>query len=98
MLTENISRDGMLLRWEHRGAFLPRAGEMLIVEVELPEQAGFEKRCIRCQATVARLHAEPGASFTYVGLQIQAMDFRVAQAAGAGRQTVKYNAYGSRIL
>jgi hypothetical protein len=97
MFTENISRDGMLLRWDN-AAFLPKAGEMLIVEVALPEQEGFERRCIRCQATVARLNAEPGASFTYVGLQIHAMDFRVAQAAAAGRQTVKYNALGSRIL
>ena len=79
MLTENISRDGMLLRWEDAGGRLPSVGEMLIVEVELPEQEGFERRCIRCQTTVARVHAEPGATFTWVGLRIHAMDFRVAQ-------------------
>ncbi len=66
MLTENISRDGMLLRWEDPGARLPNVGEMLIVEVELPEQEGFERRCIRCQTTVARVHAEPDAS-VYLG-------------------------------
>jgi hypothetical protein len=79
MSTENISRDGMLLRWEESGVRLPNVGDMLIVEVELPEQEGFERRCIRCQTTVARVHADPGATFTWVGLQIHAMDFRVAQ-------------------
>jgi len=47
MLTENMSRDGMLLRWEENGGRLPNLGEMLIIEVELPEQEGFERRCIR---------------------------------------------------
>ncbi len=93
MHTENISRDGMLLRWEDTGARLPNVGEMLIVEVELPEQEGFEQRCIRCQTTVARVHAETDATFAWVGLRIHAMDFRVAQAA-AQRERVIYN--GSR--
>ncbi|MGC9947031.1 MAG: hypothetical protein ABSF64_11745 [Bryobacteraceae bacterium] len=98
MLTENISRDGMLLRWEESSARLPRVGEMLIVEVELPEQEGFERRCIRCQTTVARLHAEPGATFTWVGLRIHAMDFRVAQGAAARYEPVSYNGRGSRVF
>ncbi len=79
--TENISRDGMLLRWEECGVRLPNVGDMLIVEVELPEQAGFERRCIRCQTTVARLQPDGAAAFTWVGLRIHAMDFRIAQAA-----------------
>jgi len=96
MLTENMSRDGMLLRWEDTGARLPNVGEMLIVEVDLPEQEGFEPRCIRCQTTVARVHAEPGATFTWVGLRIHAMDFRVAQAASAQQERVGVNGHGSR--
>jgi hypothetical protein len=98
MLTENISRDGMLLRWEVSGTRLPAVGEMLIVEVELPEQEGFERRCIRCQTTVARLHAEPDATFTWVGLRIHAMDFRVAQGVSAHREPVSYNGRGSRMF
>jgi len=98
MLTENISRDGMLLRWEDSSARLPNVGEMLIVEVELPEQEGFERRCIRCQTTVARVHAEPGATFTWVGLRIHAMDFRVAQGAPARYEAASYNGRGSRVL
>ena len=98
MLTENISRDGMLLRWEDAGGRLPSAGQMLIVEVELPEQEGFEKRCIRCQTTVARVHAEPDATFTWVGLRIHAMDFRVAQGMSAHRESVAYNERGGRMF
>jgi hypothetical protein len=97
MPTENISRDGMLLRWEDPGARLPQVGEMLIVEVELPEQQGFERRCIRCQTTVARVEAEPEAALWWVGLRIHAMDFRVAQVACVRREPV-YNERGSRAF
>jgi c-di-GMP-binding flagellar brake protein YcgR len=97
MLTENISRDGMLLRWENSGGRLPAVGQMLIVEVELPERTGFEPRCIRCQTTVARVHAEPDATFTWVGLRIHAMDFRVAQSVSAQREPALYNGHGGRM-
>ena len=102
MHTENISRDGMLLRWEDSSGRLPSVGQMLIVEVELPEQEGFDRRCICCQSTVARVHAEPEATFTWVGLRIHAMDFRMAQGpartasrpaatgAAAGRSRADY--------
>lgn len=96
MTTENMSRDGMLLRWETASGTLPRLGEMLIIEVELPEQEGFERRCIRCQTTVARVHAEPDGDFTWVGLRIHAMDFRVAQSVAAGRERLSLK--GSRIF
>jgi hypothetical protein len=97
MLTENIRRDGMLLRWEESSARLPHVVEMLIVEAELPEQEGFERRCIRCQTTVARVHADPGATFTWVGLRIHGMDFRVAQEAPAHREPAAYNGRGTDI-
>jgi hypothetical protein len=98
MVTENISRDGMLLRWEDASGRLPGAGEMLIVEVELPEREGFERRCIRCQTTVARVHAEPDAAVVWVGLRIHAMEFRVAQAAPVHREAVSQKGYGSRMF
>ena len=98
MLTENISRDGMLLRWDDSGGRLPAVGQMLIVEVDLPEQEGFEPRCIRCQTTVARVHAEPDATFTWVGLRIHAMDFRVAQRVAAHREAASYSGHGSRMF
>ena len=97
MLTENISRDGMLLRWEDSTGRLPSVGQMLIVEVELPEQEGFERRCIRCQTTVARVHAESDGTFTWVGLRIHAMDFRVAQGLRARREPAGYNGRSSLV-
>jgi PilZ domain len=78
MTTENISRDGMLLRWDTSRAAIPRVGDMLIVEVDLPEQEGFERRCIRCQSTVARMHLEEGGTQAWVGLSVHAMDFKAA--------------------
>jgi hypothetical protein len=98
MFTENISRDGMLLRWQTGGARLPNVGDMLIVEVELPEQEGFERRCIRCQTTVARVHTETDATFTWVGLQVHAMDFRVAQVVAPQQVAANGNGRGSRVL
>ena len=98
MLTENISRDSMLLRWEDSGGRLPAVDQMLIVEVELPERVGFERRCIRCQTTVARVHAESDAAFTWVGLRIHAMDFRVAQGVSARPEPAIYNGHGSRMF
>jgi len=98
MFTENISRDGMLLRWEDASGRLPSVGEMLIVEVELPEREGFERRCIRCQSTVARVNAEPDAAVVWVGLRIHAMEFRVAQGAPVHREPVSQKGYGSRMF
>jgi len=76
MSTENISRTGMLLRWAAAAGRVPRVGEMLIITAELPALTGFDPRCIRCQATVARTSAAPGESFTWVGVEIHAMDFQ----------------------
>lgn len=85
MTTENISRDGMLLRWDSTNAALPRVGDMLIVEVDLPEQEGFQRRCIRCQSTVARMHPEQEGVMAWVGLAVHAMDFQLAQPGPADR-------------
>jgi len=98
MFTENISRDGMLLRWEDPIGRVPGAGEMLIVEVKLPEREGFERRCIRCQTTVARVHTEPDSPLMWVGLRIHAMEFRVAQAVPAHREPLNEKGYGSRMF
>ncbi|MGA2136517.1 MAG: PilZ domain-containing protein [Bryobacteraceae bacterium] len=98
MYTENMSRDGMLLRWEASGVRVPGVGDMLIVEVELPEQEGFERRCIRCQTTVARVQTETAASFTWVGLQVHAMDFRVAQTVATQHTAAVYNGRGTRVF
>ncbi|MFN7998941.1 MAG: PilZ domain-containing protein [Bryobacteraceae bacterium] len=81
MSTENISRTGMLLRWATAAGKVPRIGEMLIITAELPTLAGFDPRCIRCQATVARTSPAPGEPFTWVGVEVHAMDFQSLHAA-----------------
>jgi c-di-GMP-binding flagellar brake protein YcgR len=52
--TENISRNGLLLRWT-RTAPAPEAGSALRVEVELPSDGAFAPRMIRCESTVVRV-------------------------------------------
>jgi|SRR5580704_661693 hypothetical protein len=52
--TENISRNGLLLRWT-RTAPAPEAGSALRVEVELPSDGAFAPRLIRCESTVVRV-------------------------------------------
>jgi c-di-GMP-binding flagellar brake protein YcgR len=52
--TENISRNGLLLRWT-RNAPVPEAGSALRVEVELPSDGSFAPRLIRCESTVVRI-------------------------------------------
>jgi hypothetical protein len=98
MLTENISRDGMLLRWDHAALPVPRVGDMLIVEVALPEQQGFERRCIRCQATVARVQPDDGGSLAWVGLSVHAMEFRLAQSTGSPMVPAACNGRGGRVF
>ena len=98
LLSEFCDAEQLLKIRNATGRPLHDVGEMLIVEVELPEQEGFERRCIRCQTTVARVHAEPGATFTWVGLRIHAMDFRVAQGAPARYEAASYNGRGSRVF
>ena len=52
--TENISRNGLLLRWT-RPAPVPDPGATLRVEVELPSDGVFAPRLIRCESTVVRI-------------------------------------------
>src|ERR1700683_381288 len=77
MYTENISRHGMLLGWDTSRLPVPVVNDMLIINVLLPELDGFEPRCVRCQATVARIHRTTGDPLRWLGLRIHAMDFQI---------------------
>ncbi|HVW11617.1 MAG TPA: PilZ domain-containing protein [Bryobacteraceae bacterium] len=86
--TENISRNGLLLRWT-RPSPVPAAGSALRVELELPSEGVFAPRVIRCDSTVVRVIAgENGQS--HVALKVNTMRF-VEDAgriwAGAGRSS-----------
>lgn len=78
-LTENMSRNGMLVAWsrENPPAELPRAGDVLTAEIELPASRHFGKRCMSCQATVVRVSAAAEeAGPARVALRVNHMQFR----------------------
>lgn len=54
MYTENISRNGMLVVWNLEAGAPPEAGRMVTVEIELPANHGFGRKCIHCEAVVVR--------------------------------------------
>jgi hypothetical protein len=71
--TENISRNGLLLRWT-RPTPVPEAGSPIRVEVELPSDGLVSPRMIRCESTVVRvLPADNGQS--HVALKVNSMCF-----------------------
>ena len=60
-MTENISRNGVLMLCaEGCAGEQPRVGEVVTVEIELPENPVFGRKCIHCQATVVRVSGEEG--------------------------------------
>ena len=77
LYTENISRGGLLIAWRPDAdePVLPRAGQIMTVEIELPAHHGFGQKCIHCQGTVVRI-STPDAGFARVALSVNYMDFR----------------------
>ncbi len=71
--TENISRNGLLLRWT-RSTPVPSIGTTLRVEVELPTEGQFVPRLIRCESTVVRV-IEGADGGPQVGLRVDSMRF-----------------------
>jgi hypothetical protein len=76
MLTENISRSGLLVSWRAEGGALalPAIGQIVTVEIELPANHGFGQKCIHCQGSVTRVSEDP--ENPRVALQVNYMDFR----------------------
>ena len=78
MHTENISRSGILVAWRGEDAAtvpVPVAGQVVTVEIELPANHGFGRKCIHCQGTVTRTSCAEG-GYPRVALQVSYMDFR----------------------
>jgi hypothetical protein len=78
MHTENISRTGILVAWRAEDAAavpVPVVGQVLTVEIELPANHGFGRKCIHCQGTVTRTSCAEG-GYPRVALQVSYMDFR----------------------
>jgi PilZ domain-containing protein len=73
--TENISRNGVLMLCaESPSGEQPRVGEVVTVEIELPENPVFGRKCIHCQATVVRVSGGSGTPFQ-VAFSVNQMKF-----------------------
>ena len=74
-VTENISRNGVLMLCADTcSGEQPRIGEVVTVEIELPENPVFGRKCIHCQATVVRVTGENGQPFR-VAFSVNQMKF-----------------------
>ena len=74
-MTENISRNGVLMMCaEGCSGEPPRVGEVVTVEIELPENPVFGRKCIHCQATVVRISSDDGQPFR-VAFSVNQMKF-----------------------
>ena len=79
-LTENISRSGVLLAWSEElgSSLLPQPGDFLTVDIELPANRSFGRRCMHCEAVVARVIEGDPESGTRIALLVNQMSFRSA--------------------
>ena len=75
-LTENMSRDGMLMHWLENVP-LPELGASLIVEIDLPSGPQFGPRVMKCAATVVRITGRTGTKRS-VGLRLDKVRFTKA--------------------
>jgi hypothetical protein len=76
MLTENISRSGLLVLWKsEENTVLPQVGQLVTVDIELPAHSGFGRKCIHCQAEVVRVTVA-GSEPPRVALSVNYMKFR----------------------
>ncbi len=80
-VTENMSRGGILVSWiADRLSNLPKPGDLLTVDIELPANHSFGRRCMHCQVVVARVTAtEKGARLAF---QVNQMQFRNYPSGG----------------
>lgn len=76
-LTENISRSGVLVQWSSHdpAARLPRPGQLLTADIELPANHAFGRKCLHCQVTVVRVSPFKEGT-AQVAFQIGQMQFR----------------------
>ena len=76
-VTENISRSGLLLLWDSRqvGSRLPRVGDLISMDIELPVHHDFPTKCIHCQGAVVRVSVTENEE-PRVALSVNYMKFR----------------------
>lgn len=56
-VTENISRSGLLMRLRTNNStlLLPKIGELMTVDIELPRNKKYGQKCLRCRGAVVRV-------------------------------------------
>jgi hypothetical protein len=76
-VTENISRSGLLVLWNGKqsGSRLPRVGDLITMDIELPVHHDFPTKCIHCQGTVVRVSVTENEA-PLVALSVNYMKFR----------------------
>ena len=72
-MTQNLSRCGMLMVWREEVA-LPAIGSPLTVDIDLPADASFGPRRMRCGTTVVRIIRSADGAPT-VGMRIRNIRF-----------------------
>jgi hypothetical protein len=88
-LTQNLSRDGVLLRWEQEATDpkLPGVGERVALEVEWPANRSSERRYLWCRGRVVRVRRISQTGPALVAIRVDGMQFRSRVAAEpAGRE------------
>lgn len=76
--TDNLSRNGMLIRWEREQADpeLPRVGDPIALEAEWPVNHGLQRTYLWCRGRVVRVRRTSATGPALVGLHVQWMQFR----------------------
>ena len=72
-LTQNLSRCGILMRWQDN-VELPVVGSELTVDIDLPADAAYGRRLMRCRTTVVRILTSDDGVQT-VGMKIRNIRF-----------------------
>lgn len=88
-MVENVSRTGILIRWTPTDApnEVPRLGDSLSIEMALPANHSFERKCWYCGGTVVRIsRAEDNAPL--VAVRINTTKFRKYTQDGSHKTTV----------
>lgn len=92
-LTENMSRADVLvlLDGEAQQGALPAVGDWLVVDIELPPNHIFGRKCMQCQTTVVRVSRSDNGP-TRIALRIHKMRFESLARPASGYQKAKAEA------
>lgn len=82
-VTENMSRGDLLvsLGMDQLSGPAPSAGDPLLVEIDLPANHSFGRKCMQCQTTVVRWSKAPSGRL-HLALRIHKMRFQNSADAG----------------